>query len=286
MDGEGSKNLTTLWGEMLAQKSGQWKKATLQTYNKSWNVVFSRFWGSHYPKEITQAEILVFKSWYLKEFPTREPSKIKIHLKVFLDYLAVNGLISSPPDLKCLDDLVKISLRNSRRVKVGRALTPAEFDSLAEAAVFYAPEWAGSVVLLAMSTGMRKMEILDRSGFKWSPDNMMLKVWSQKNSKWREIPLKWGLSQFFGSKILNYLTIGRKFTPQAFDSHWIKIKKSAGIKGRLRFHDLRHTLASRSAEAGWSPVTACDILDMSLAVYQKIYAKPSFASKEELFNKF
>lgn len=284
MDGERSKNLETHWREMIAQKSPEWKKATIQTYNKSWNVVFSRFWP--HQKEINASSVLAFKSWYLTEFPTREPSKIKIHLQVFWNYLDAIKARENLPDLSPLNDLVKIIQKNTRREKVGRVLSQAELKRLTEAACFYNVEWAGAAVLLSLSAGMRKREILDSDKLQFDSSNCLLKVWSQKNSKWREIPLNSILDQYFGSKILNYLkqsSIPSRYSSEAFQKHWVKIKATAGISGRLRFHDLRHGFATMTAEKNWSPVIACEILDMSLKVYQGIYAKPSIASKRELF---
>lgn len=286
MDESRKKSLADHWAEMIAQKSPEWQKATLQTYNKSWNVVFSRFWPQQ--SEINASSVLAFKSWYLTEFPTREPSKIKIHLQVFWNYLAAIKAFESLPDLSPLNDLVKIVQKNSRREKVGRVLSEAEIKRLVEAACFYQTEWAAAAVLLSLSAGLRKREILDLDRLQFEVSSSTLKVWSQKNSKWREIPLNRCLGDFFGSKILNYLSrsYGRgPFTSEAFQKHWVKIKGSAGISGRLRFHDLRHTFATTTAEKNWSPVTACEILDMSLKVYQGIYAKPSLASKRELFSR-
>lgn len=286
MDGERSKDLETHWREMIAQKSPEWKKATLQTYNKSWNVVFSRFWP--YQKEITPASLLAFKSWYLTEFPTREPSKIKIHLQVFWNYLDAIKARENLPDLSPLNDLVKIIQKNTRREKVGRALSKAESDRLIEAACFYHVDWAGAAVLLSLKAGLRKMEILQSDKLQFDREKQVLKIWSQKNSKWREIPLDEVLKQFFGSKILNYLVSSSSsgpYTSEAFQKHWVKIKAAAGISGRLRFHDLRHSFATFTAERNWPPVSACEILDMSLKVYQGIYAKPSMESKRQLFQR-
>jgi len=288
MDEIGGKSLTELWAEMLDLKKPEWKKATLQTYQKTWNVVFSRFWGGKPASFLNSKSVQDFKSFYLTVFPKREPSKIKIHLKVFVDYLLVQGALSSPPDLSCLDDLQKIVQRNARRVKVGRVLTKLEAIKLQEAAIFYPVEWAGAAVLLSLSAGMRKNEILDPEGIELDEKNGLLKIWSQKNSKWREIYLNSITGGPSGSKILKYLKDSRvrsKYSSQALDSHWAKIKRSAGISGRLRFHDLRHTFATKTAEANWPPISACQILDMSLGVYQKVYAKPSVESVAELFKR-
>ncbi len=286
MDGEGSKNLSEHWADMIAQKSPEWKKATLQTYQKTWNVVFSKFWPLQ--PEINQASVMAFKSWYLREFPSREPSKVKIHLQVFFRYLDDNKVIQNAPDLSPLDDLVKIVQKNTRRDKVGRVLSEAEKKRLIEAACFYNVEWAAAAVLLSISTGMRKREILDSDKLQFDSSNCLLKIWSNKNSKWRQIPLNSILDEYFGSKILNYLNQSsnlQTYSSEAFQKHWVKIKASAGISGRLRFHDLRHGFATSTAEKNWPPVTACEILDMSLKVYQGIYAKPSMDSKRELFQR-
>lgn len=281
--------LSAHWREMIQQKSPQWKKATLQSYNKTWNVVFSRFWHWQRANDINGEIILKFKSWYLTEFPTREPSKIKIHLKVFFDYLHAIGCLPEVPDLKPLSELVKIVLKNSRREKVGRALSKAESVRISEAALFYPIDWAGAIVLISLNTGMRKSELLFCDKLKFTRESLLLEVWSQKNTKWRQIPLNsicGNSADPFGSKILQFLSAAassKPFTSEAFQKHWVKIKQSSGITGRLRFHDLRHTFASRTAEANWPPIGTCEILDMSLLIYQKVYAKPSLQSKIDMF---
>ena len=69
----------------------------------------------------------------------------------------------------------------------------------------------------------------------------------------------------------------RHISSQVFDKVWFKCRSLAGVTGR--YHDLRHTFATKTAEDGWPPVVACEVLDQSLAIYQKTYCKPSQESK-------
>lgn len=48
-------------------------------------------------------------------------------------------------------------------------------------------------------------------------------------------------------------------------------------KGRLRFHDLRHSRATEFARQDVNPAIACTILGMSLRMYQKVYLNLSGA---------
>lgn len=55
-------------------------------------------------------------------------------------------------------------------------------------------------------------------------------------------------------------------------SAWTGIKRRSGVVGR--FHDLRHTCATRMAEGSMHPVMAARILGMSVEIYDKVYCKP------------
>lgn len=65
---------------------------------------------------------------------------------------------------------------------------------------------------------------------------------------------------------------------------WATCKREAGVTGR--FHDLRHTCATRMAERGVNPIMAARVLGMDLAVYDKVYCKPSEAALRSAMDEF
>lgn len=56
---------------------------------------------------------------------------------------------------------------------------------------------------------------------------------------------------------------------QARDARWSDLRRKAGVSGR--FHDLRHTCATRLAKSGVAAEIACAYLGMSLRVYDSVY---------------
>jgi integrase len=117
-----------------------------------------------------------------------------------------------------------------------------------------------SIVLLAMTTGMRRSEILT---LKWRDINfktLRIVIWETKNNETRTVPLvgparialkHWakvrpldGTALVFPSHVL-----GKNNRPFDIDHAWCLAKKHAALED-FRFHDLRHTAASYLAMSG------------------------------------
>ena len=142
---------------------------------------------------------------------------------------------------------------------------------------------------------MRKMEAGKLKRESVDIQKKVLRVWSFKNHEWREIPLMPEVADAFKEHYKHVAKSPwvfpmvtdpeRHCSSQILDKGWYEARELAGIRGRLRFHDLRHTFATRTAEENWPPILACEILDMSLSVYQNTYCKGSLAKKDQLLRK-
>lgn len=147
-----------------------------------------------------------------------------------------------------------------------------------------------AILLCALHTGMRKNEILS---LKW--DNVdidknliILEHTNTKSKKTRRIPIKSTLRKIlleqklkFGSS--NYVFLSTKGSPykrhDSLKQSFAGACKRANISG-LRFHDLRHTAATRMIESGASIVAVSRILGHADLKTTMRYAHPEDTLKD------
>ena len=115
------------------------------------------------------------------------------------------------------------------------------------------------IVVLALNTGMRRGEIL---GLEWKNIDLsrgLIYVTHTKSGKDRVIPL----NQDARSALESLKRVG----PRVFNVDWIKVAWAAALTDAkiddFRFHDLRHTAATRLADAGTDAFTIAAILGHS-----------------------
>ena len=168
-----------------------------------------------------------------------------------------------------------------------RILSPEEQKRLIESSISY----LRPIIITALNTGMRRGEIL---GLKWSEvdlDTGLITV-SQTNSKSKkqrkiyinsvlrkqlaELKLKSGGNEFV---FLSDKGKSLKEIKNGFDAAC----RRAGIEG-LRFHDIRHTAATRMIESGASIVAVSKILGHSDIKTTMRYTHPENSLKEALEN--
>ncbi len=280
-----------LWKELLKVKSSDITKSTMLTYNKNWTHGMT-FWHDMHAKDITSDNIVRYKLWYLENHPTRHALKTVIHFRALVRHAHAQGCCRLP-DMSALDTLNDTVNKTAKREKVGRVYTDAEISAIIKACGQVKTNAlavrARRGILLGAFAGLRKNEALS---LKWENIDFkkgILRIWSQKNHKWREVPMLKVIGEALslggkepGAYVFPMPTNkARPISSQIFDKVWVEVKGLAEISGRARFHDLRHTFATKTAEDGWPPISACDVLDMSLITYQKIYAKPSMKNKAE-----
>lgn len=120
------------------------------------------------------------------------------------------------------------------------------------------PEWIREIILFALNTGLRQEELLS---LEWSRVNILRKtilIKETKNGKPKTLPLnKIALdvieqrSKFksFKNDLVFFNSKGRKINAHCLRASFYIVLRKAKIND-FRFHDLRHTFATRLAQAG------------------------------------
>jgi integrase len=150
-----------------------------------------------------------------------------------------------------------------------------------------------TVVVLAISTGARKMEVM---GLTWRDVDLqkgVIRLTKTKNKEARVLPLKGHASDLVKelSKVRRLDTDllfpgGNPKTPIEISKPWYAAMKAAEIEN-FRFHDLRHTAASYLAMNGATLAEIADILGHKTLQMVKRYAhlsEPHTASVVERMN--
>lgn len=141
-----------------------------------------------------------------------------------------------------------------------------------------------SILLCALHTGMRKNEILS---LKWNNVDLTKKLitlehTNTKSKKMRRIPINSTLRKILLEQKLkvgssNYVFLSTKGSPykrhDSLKQSYTGACRKAKIKG-LRFHDLRHTAATRMIESGASIVAVSRILGHADLKTTMRYAHP------------
>lgn len=274
----GIKNprIESIWNDLIDERAAQKAEATRRGYGVSWNVKLKPFWGEKHISDVNERTIRAYENWYLKEFPGMVFFNARKHLKMLLTYMKREGYLSEALSVTDLDtDVIN---RLYKRKKPFRIYSDKEQKDLMENAVNLETQLA---LTAYFDTGMRKMELLSR---KWEDVDFkkkLINVWSQKNKKWREVPItprfekllhehkrEVELSVFIFPAKRDPLT---HTSPQVFDNSWLATKRLIGLRGRARIHDIRHTFATRTAQDGWPIPVACKVLDMSAVEYMRTY---------------
>ena len=239
-----------------------------------------KIFGSKKLSDISTKDIEEFKSVRIKEV---SPATVNRSLSV------LRHLINLAKRWKKFfgENPVSIAGMLEENNLVERILSPEEQGRLIEASIGY----LRPIISTALNTGMRRGEIL---GLKWSDVDMdtgLITV-SQTNSKSKkqrkifinrilrkelaELKLKSG-----GNEFVFLSDKGRRLkeVKNGFDAAC----RRAGIEG-LRFHDLRHTPATRMIESGGSIVAVCKILGHSDIKTTMRYTHPESSLKEALEN--
>lgn len=212
-----------------------------------------KFFGNKYIYEIKEKDIEEYKKERLLTGIKHSTLNRELAcLKTILNKAKEWGYIEQAPKIKLFKE-------NNQRV---RYLTEEEEEKLLK----IAPEPLKSMIIIALNTGMRQGEILN---LKWRDIDLNEGIIIIQDSKSKEKRIIYmndttkgvflNLLSFGGKEFVFENKNGGKYTKDYITHLFGKIVKQAGIKD-FRFHDLRHTFASRLVMSGVNLKTIQELL--------------------------
>lgn len=255
------------------------KASTLESIDGIWRNRIEPYWGNMLSEDITQSTVTEFMKWHRRKLPGVQFVNTFKYLGNLFNVMVERGAL----DVSKIPALVvpKDEQKHHDKEK-GRYATPEEIRSILE-------HCENDIYILIAATyaaGFRKSEFssVKKNQLKLVGDYYVVKFDTDdtKTGMAREVPLPKALTSRINIQLNSSKSeflfpmksdIGRPIYSQLIDKEWVGLKKNASIKGRLRYHDLRHSAARNFAKANINPIIACTILGMSLAMYQKVYCK-------------
>jgi integrase len=241
------------------------------------------FFGKHSLADINAPMVEQYKQKRTSE-PTvhgkqRSPSRVNKELAVLSKILSMAleaDLIAAKPKIR----LFKVS---SERI---RYLSDDEEVRLLEA--LNNCTWLQNIVIFALHTGMRRGEIFNLQWFDVDMMRQAIKVRYTKSGKDRTIPMNQTVRGLLEGlpKTSSYIFPSPKTGKRMIDlkRKFDEARKKAEIVN-LRFHDLRHTFATRMANAGVDIFTLAELLGHSDIRITKRYAHGTEETKRRAVEK-
>jgi len=232
----------------LKEYSAVRKKPTSYIRDKSLNGHLQRLFGDLILTEISPKIITEYKAMRREE----GASPRSINYELVLMGHAFNLAMKEWELVK--DNPVQRVSKEKVRNQIERWLTIEEERRLLDVS----PEWLQEIILFAIHTGFRQSEILD---LKWSQVDLArrtITISDQKNDAVDTLPIdqtvtdilrkRWETPHQQGDRVFlnsNGKRMGNRNLLRSFYRYLAK----SGISG-CRFHDLRHTFASRLVQSG------------------------------------
>ena len=153
-----------------------------------------------------------------------------------------------------VDNPVKRVRKERINNKLERWLTTEEEAKLLKAS----PQWIQDIIVFAINTGMRQSEILDLKWGQIDMDRRTLTISEQKNRSIDTLPLNGSAMKILAARYREGVNLDRYVFPNGCRHRIVasnlmrayrQAVEKAGI-AKIRFHDLRHTFASRLVQNG------------------------------------
>ncbi|OGH96423.1 MAG: hypothetical protein A2039_05335 [Candidatus Melainabacteria bacterium GWA2_34_9] len=262
------KKCTIKLSEMI-QKYLEYSKTNKASYthDKTYTGYWLEYFGNKLLSEIKSIDIEGYKSFRLDK--KIKPSTVNRELNSLSKMLSIakqNKFIENNP----CSDVKKLKVDNYKI----RFLTKEEEKCLFEA---IGEHWIKPIVVTALQTGMRKGEILNLTWDCVNFDQKYIDVLQTKSGKPRQIPISKKLKETLKAmpELSEYIFVNEKTlgVQQNINHVFPEFVKTAEIKD-FRFHDLRHTAATRMVEKGVDLVVVKDILGHADINITMRYAHP------------
>jgi len=222
--------------------------------------VLKDFFGDRPLEEITPQLIEQFRANRLEKRNARATVNRYMALLKRMFSLAIEwGFVTSNP-------AQRVRQFSEHEFAKERILTPAEEVLLLRAC----HERLKPIVIAALNTGMRRGELL---ALRWEDIDLrrgLIRVKKSKSGKQRTVPVNESLKATLQSLPLFGCDKGSVFEPVNIQACFEKARQDAGFP-ELRFHDLRHTFATRLVDRGVDIITIQKLLGHSTVVITQRY---------------
>lgn len=237
------------------------------------------FFGDRKLSEMKPKDIDDYKSFRLKKVT---PGTVNRELAVLRSLFNLAGRWNNFFGKNPVSESGLLTLNNKKE----RILTPEEEDRL----LFSSSTCLRAIIICVLNTGMRKGEPIN---LKWNNIDsdytfITLQHTNTKNKKTRKIPISLELKSLLlrlklksgGSEYVFLNEKGKPYKREgSLNSAYNGACRRAGIKG-LRFHDLRHTFATRMIESGHDISEVAEILGHSDLNITRRYSHPRESLKK------
>jgi integrase len=209
------------------------------------NIIFQFFNEETYADSITRKNVEEFKTWLLDKGRTKKT----INLYIGILRIAYNLAIK---DKWVIENPFVSSVEFKHIEPKKRQYLAAEAQEHLNNAV---PDFFMPVIITALNAGIRRDNIIN---LKWEYLDFnfrMIEITKNKGNKHIKIPMNNTLYNLFISmeRVSEYVFInpktGTKWGTTAFNKLWRQIREKAGLPD-LKFHGLRHTVATRLVKEG------------------------------------
>lgn len=271
-------------------------KVNKNSYNRdvyTLNIILSYFGTNSIVQHITPQKIEKFKE-YLKTERKVKNSTVNRYLMILSKMFSLgidNNIISKNPvtkTAKLREDNHKIRYLTKDEEKRLFAEIEKSYEvldrnthkkKLVQPYLFLKP-----IVIMALQTGMRKGEILNLEWANIDFNSDFIELLKTKSGKSRKIPISSVLKNTLNSieKTSTYVFVNPKTNKPYVDikKSFHKVLQKANIEN-FRFHDLRHTVATRLVEKGIDLIVVQDILGHSKVSTTQRYAHPVPERKQQ-----
>ena len=260
------------------------KKSTAN--DNAYTDTFLKFFKGLDLDEITPAKIEDFKKYLLNEGKSKATvNKYLQALSKLFNVAIDNGIISINPkqkvkNLKTENQKIRF-LEKLEEKKLMQVLPKFYYDGKSSMLKL--------IVKLALKTGMRRNEILTLKWQNVDLKNNVFELLVTKSGKGRKIPIAKTIRKFL-EKLKKTSNSEYLFINPETQKHYVDIKKSfktalkqAKIQN-FRFHDLRHTFATRLIEKGVDIVVVKELMGHANISTTMIYVHSDAERKKNAIN--
>lgn len=254
-------------------KHSKTKRAGTQTNADIYIGRLKESFGHLYVDQVTEGLWKNYEAGFRAQFPGMHFFSFHKHMSLVMNHAHKLGLLDRPWRMKMMTE---------DYAKPARVITADEKDRL----MAVAPKDLKDQLLFAMTMGMRLREhlLLSWEQIDFDANTLRLEPKHTKTKKGRTIKLSPQVREMLERRFKKrdkrspYVFPGRYDPSKPTNSNkkaWSTAKAKAKIKGRCRYHDIRHTFLTECAklirEGRMSVALVCAYCGLSIRVFERTY---------------